>query len=86
LLDTPPLLQQFQGVMLTLFPQLALPGLTRVSLGIENTVGEIDTLIDVLDKIARLPAAEDDPFASKKTDIQRQMDDFARAAAQRVYA
>ena len=44
LLDIPPLLQQFQGVMLTLFPQMALPGLTRVSLGIENTVGEIDTL------------------------------------------
>ncbi|MGB4975185.1 MAG: aminotransferase class V-fold PLP-dependent enzyme [Anaerolineae bacterium] len=86
LLDIPPLLQQFQGVMLTLFPQMALPGLTRVSLGIENTVEEIDTLIDVLDKIARQPAAEDNPFASKTTDIQRRMDDFARAAAQRVYA
>jgi selenocysteine lyase/cysteine desulfurase len=85
LLDIPPLLQQFQGVMLTLFPQLALPGLTRVSLGIENTVGEIDTLIDVLEKIARQPAAEDNPFASKKTDIQRRMDDFAEAAAQKVY-
>ena len=85
LLDIPPLLQQFQGVMLTLFPRLALPGLTRVSLGIENTVGEIDTLIDVLDKIARQPKAEDNPFASKKTDIQRRMDDFARAAAERVY-
>ena len=85
LLDIPPLLQQFQGVMLTLFPQLALPGLTRVSLGIENTVREIDTLIDVLDKIARQPAAEDNPFATIKTDIQRQMDDFARAAAQRIY-
>ena len=82
LLDIPPLLQQFQGVMLTLFPQMALPGLTRVSLGIENTVGEIDTLIDVLDNIARQPAAEDNPFASKKTDIQRRMDDFAGAAAQ----
>jgi len=52
LLEIPPLLQQFQGVMLTLFHQLALPGLTRVSLGIENTVEEIDTLIEALDKIA----------------------------------
>lgn len=85
LLDIPPLLQQFQGVMLTLFPQMTLPGLTRISLGIENTAGEIDTLIDVLDKIARQPAAEDSPFASQKTDIQLRMDDFARAAAQRVY-
>ena len=85
LLHIAPLLALLQGVIVSVFPQVSLPGLTRVSLGIENTVGEIDTLIDVLDKIARQPAAEDNPFASKKTAIQRQMDDFARAASQRVY-
>ena len=37
LLNIHPLLQQLQGVILTLFPQVALPGLTRVSLGIENS-------------------------------------------------
>lgn len=85
LLGISPVLAQFQGVMVTLFPKLALPGLTRVSLGIENTIGEIDTLIDVLGDIARQPKAEDSPFASQKTDIQRRMDDFARAAAERVF-
>ena len=85
LLDISPLLQQFQGVMLTLLPRLALPGLTRVSLGIENTAGDIDTLIDVLGKIARQPAAEDNPFSTTKNDIQRKMDDFACAVARRVY-
>jgi len=56
-----------------------------VSLGIENTGGEIDTLIGVLEEIARQPAAEDNPFASKKTAMELRMDDFARAAARKVY-
>ncbi len=86
LLEISPLLAQFQGVMLTLLPRMALPGVTRISLGIENTVEEIDTLIEVLGDIARQPAAEDNPFSSKKTEIQRRMDDFAEAVGRRVYA
>jgi hypothetical protein len=58
-----------------------------VSLGIENTAEDFDTLLDVLGKIVRQPRAwVDNPFASTQTDIQRQMDDFARTAAMRVYA
>ena len=79
LLDIPPLLQQFQGVMLTLFPKLSLPGVVRVSLGIENSAEDVDVLIRVLDSIARQPRA------GVKGDVEQQMDDFARAAAQRVY-
>ena len=65
--------------MLTLFPRLSLPGLTRVSLGIENSAEDVDTLIRVLGNIARQPRA------GVKDDVQQQMDDFARAAAQSVY-
>jgi selenocysteine lyase/cysteine desulfurase len=86
LLNIHPLLELLQGVIVTLFHQVSLPGLTRVSLGLENSAEEIDTLIHLLDKIARQRRTEtDNPFASTQTDIQRQMDDFARAAAQRVY-
>ena len=86
LLNIPPLLEQLQGLILTLFHQVSLPGLTRVSLGIENSAEDVDTLIHVLGNIARQPRAKaDSPFASMQTDVQRQMDDFARAAAQRVY-
>jgi selenocysteine lyase/cysteine desulfurase len=89
LLNIPPLLAQFQGLILTLFPQVALPGLTRVSLGIENSAEDIDTLIRVLGKIARQPraraSARNGAFNLPQTDVQRQMDDFARAAARRVY-
>jgi selenocysteine lyase/cysteine desulfurase len=72
-------LEQFQGAMLTLLPKLSLPGLTRVSLGIENSAEEIDTLIQVLGNIARQPRTGSDG------DVQRHMDAFAGAAAQRVY-
>jgi len=83
LLTIPPLLAQFQGVILTLFPQVSLPGVTRVSLGIENSAEDVDALIQVLGNIARQP--QDRKLTLPKTEVQQQMDDFARAAAQRVY-
>ena len=76
LLNIHPLLELFQGLILTLFPQVALPGLTRVSLGIENSAEEVDTLIAVLDKIARQPRT-----GANRHAVRQQMDDFARAAA-----
>jgi hypothetical protein len=46
-------------------------------------------LSHVLGKIARQPragaAARNGAFNLPQTDVQRQMDDFARAAARRVY-
>jgi selenocysteine lyase/cysteine desulfurase len=80
LLHIPPLLELFQGLIVTLFPQVSLPGLTRVSLGIETSEEEVDTLIHVLGQIARQPQA-----GAGRRDVQQQMDDFARAAAQKVY-
>lgn len=86
LLNINPLLAQFQGLILRLFPKLSLPGLTRVSLGIENNADEIDTLMRVLNKIARQPTSEVvNPFASKQTAISEQIDDFVKNTAQRVY-
>jgi selenocysteine lyase/cysteine desulfurase len=79
-LHVPPLLEQLQRVILTLLPRLSLPGVVRVSLGIENTAQEVDTLIDVLGKIALKERS------GSNKDFQQQMDDFARATAQRVYA
>jgi len=77
LLHIHPLLERFQGVIVTLFSQVSLPGLTRVSLGIENNEEDIDTLLQVLGQITPQPRIG--------TDVQQQIDDFARAAAQRVY-
>jgi selenocysteine lyase/cysteine desulfurase len=80
LLHIPPVLELLQGVILTLLPRVSLPGVVRVSLGIENTEEDIDTLVRVLGNIARQPRVE------AQRNVQQQMDDLARAAAQRVYA
>jgi selenocysteine lyase/cysteine desulfurase len=89
LLNIHPLLALLQGLILTLFPQVALPGLTRVSLGIENGAEDVDTLIQVLGKIARQPrvgaATHNGTSILSQADVQQQMEDFARTAAQRVY-
>jgi selenocysteine lyase/cysteine desulfurase len=79
LVKVPPFLEQLQGLMLTLLPRLSLPGVVRVSLGIENGEEEVDTLIRVLGDIARQTKAGADQ------DVRGQMDAFASAAALRVY-
>jgi hypothetical protein len=77
-LHIPSLLEQFQGLLLTVLPKLSLPGVVRVSLGIENSAEDVDKLLQVLSEIARAPKA--------RADVKAQMDEFARAAAQRVYS
>jgi len=87
LLRIPPPQQLLQGLILTLFPKVALPGLTRISLGIENCAEEIDTFINVLGSIARQPPTGiDNPFApAPQTDIQKQIERFVKNVAAKVY-
>lgn len=95
LLNISPFLERIQRLIQTLFPKLRLPGLVRVSLGIENSEEDVDTLIHVLGEIAQKPrTSADRRFASihngtpglPKTDVQQQMNDFTKAAALRVYS
>ena len=96
LLHVPPALERFQRVFITVLPQIPLPGLLRISLGIENTREDIDTLIRILGKISGKPAptSADSSAASKvngasqlsKATVKKQMKDFVEAAAVRVYS
>ncbi len=87
LLKIPKPLTLVQGVVVTLFPRVALPGVARVSLGIENSADDADTFIRVLGNIAQQPKARvDKPLGAAQPDIQRQMDDFVSVASRRVYA
>ena len=72
-----PTLEQFQGVILTLFPKLSLPGVDRASLGLENTAEDVDALLAALAEIAQQP--KDQPK------FKAQLDAFAQGVAQRVY-
>jgi selenocysteine lyase/cysteine desulfurase len=51
LVGVPPFLEKFQGFLLLVIPKLNLPGIVRISFGIENNEKEIDTLIRELKKI-----------------------------------
>ncbi|MCU0251800.1 MAG: aminotransferase class V-fold PLP-dependent enzyme [Vicinamibacterales bacterium] len=77
----PPWAEQLQRLILTVLRKFELPGVVRVSLGIENSEADVDTLIHVLDGIARRPKAGPAEMA-----FRQQMDDACKAAAQRVYA
>ena len=90
-----PFLERLQGLMLMLFPKLSLPGLVRISLGIENSQADIDTLIRVLEMIARQPRSGMKSSSSAKRtgsssltneDFQRQMEAFTGNASRRVYS
>jgi selenocysteine lyase/cysteine desulfurase len=94
-LNVSPSLERFQRVMQTLFPQIRFPGLVRVSLGIENSEEDVDRLIHVVGKIARnaRPSADRQSTSAyngisilPQAAVQKQMKDFARASALKVYA
>jgi len=73
-------LEKFQKLIVTLFPKVELPGVVRVSIGIENSEEDVDQLIQVLGTIA-----DKSPNSSKK-EVKQQMKIFVKAAAERVYS
>lgn len=95
LLHVPPALEQFQRIMVKLFPTLSLPGLVRISFGIENSPEEVDLLIHMLRKIARLPSGQQEmaeaswiwgrPIYSKE-EINLQLEDFLLEVSWKVYS
>jgi selenocysteine lyase/cysteine desulfurase len=52
ILGVGPKLEKFQWLLLSLLPKVRLPGVARVSFGIENSEEDIDKLIKVLNEIA----------------------------------
>jgi len=77
-------LEQFQRLMLNVFSGMSLPGLTRVSLGIENTQDDVDALLGSLEEITRKPAAGSGPAPRRKAEARRSLEEFARARACRT--
>ncbi|MEI6683714.1 MAG: aminotransferase class V-fold PLP-dependent enzyme [Bacteroidota bacterium] len=88
-------LERFQRVLLTLFPNISLPGVARVSLGIGNTAGEVDLLLETLNRIAVKPRSPGDTRAASKQkgtavlergNVKRQLRDMISKASLRVYS
>jgi selenocysteine lyase/cysteine desulfurase len=80
ILNVGPFLARFQQMMVTLFPKLRLPGVVRVSIGIENTVEDVDTFIQVLSQI------EGKKPILAKLETEQALNDFVSNASLRVYS
>lgn len=52
MLGISPFLENFQRLIVTVFPKLNLPGIVRISFGIENTKSEVDRCLLELNRIA----------------------------------
>jgi selenocysteine lyase/cysteine desulfurase len=94
LLHVGPLLERFQRLLLILFPRLSLPGIVRVSLGIENSEDDVDILIQVLGTIAgKSHTIADKPSVTTHsettilnlTEVNLKMNEFVRDSSQRVF-
>jgi len=81
ILNINPALEQFQGLIQTLFPKVKFPGLTRVSLGLENSEEDVDILIHSLHNITQYVSAS----SNSKADVQKQINDFVKDVALKVY-
>lgn len=78
ILNVGPGLERFQRFMLRLLPGVVPPGVTRISMGIQNTTQDIDTFIAAIDEISRKSGS-----GSKET--FKKMNDSARGMTQKVY-
>ena len=95
LVGVPPSLEWLQGLVLHLAPSLSLPGVVRVSLGIENTGEDVDTLLQVLSEIAGQQSngsnGKGNTAGSGSTEdsssiVCKQMEEFSEARSRKVYA
>jgi type II secretory pathway component GspD/PulD (secretin) len=86
-----PGLERFQGLIVTLFPRVNLPGLARVSFGLENTEQDVDALIQSLEKIAGKPKTiksnqtKDKATIHSKPEVQKLLKDVLIKASIKVY-
>jgi selenocysteine lyase/cysteine desulfurase len=94
LVNVSPFLEKFQGLMLNVLPKISLPGIVRVSLGIQNNEEDVDTLIRILDIISRknqtmgqrhVASADEGTSILPQAVVRQQMNDFIAAVAQKVY-
>ncbi len=83
LLGVGPGLQRFQRVIVTLFPKLSLPGMVRVSIGLENTEAEVDALLQALAENAATKGGQ--VAEGQLSKAKRQIEAFVRQRTKLVY-
>jgi selenocysteine lyase/cysteine desulfurase len=93
LLNLTPFFEQFQRLIVLLFPSLKLPGFARVSFGIENTINDIAIFLEELKKIAMGKNPGETSSLSRDNgltlhddkEVRRQINDLVHEITTRVY-
>lgn len=81
LLGLGPAVQEIQGIMVRLFPKLQLPGMVRVSFGIENTAEDVELLVQTLKNMTSKKAKESDKGSTNK-----RISDFVVSTEEKVFS
>jgi len=76
----PPFLERFQQLIVKLFPKLELPGVVRVSFGLENTPEQIDALVATLNEVMI-----NSKSATQVIPFRKRLNGFVVAVARRIY-
>lgn len=84
LLNIGPVLSQVQGLFVSLFPALQLPGLVRLSLGLENTEQDVASCISEFTAIVNDRAGKHNTVDKKC--LNTQMNVFLQNASGKVYS
>jgi selenocysteine lyase/cysteine desulfurase len=82
LLHISPFLEGFQHHIFRFFTGITPPGVTRVSLGLQNDINDIDRLIEVLHQISSKPSEIKENAASQ---FRQQMNEYLKNASEKVY-
>ncbi|MBN1143498.1 MAG: aminotransferase class V-fold PLP-dependent enzyme [Bacteroidales bacterium] len=82
LLKIPPFAARLQHIMLFLLPKLSLPGITRISLGIENSKKDIERLVSALKYMNLKP---DGKKTRTQPSHQQQLNEFMMGISIKVY-
>jgi selenocysteine lyase/cysteine desulfurase len=77
-------LEQFQRLIQTLIPSINLPGVTRISLGLENNRADIERLIEALQEMRKF-SGKKPLFIKSKPEVKEEIKEFTQQAAERVY-
>ena len=76
----PPFLERVQQLVVALFPKLELPGVVRVSFGIQNTPKQVDALVAILNAVIVNSKSATDAIPFRK-----RLNGFVVAVARRIY-
>jgi hypothetical protein len=86
ILGVGPRLERVQQLVLTLLPGMSLPGLLRISMGIQNTNEEVDLLLDQLRVIsAGRKSLESELSEQKFIQLKSEMEKYIRSRRALVF-